>query len=281
MVKAIAYTALLMSLFLGAARAELSVEQLSQVEQEFFTALNQKPQRIEKALDALTMAYAMDPANGRVNLLLGLNHLWVAAERVEPDPSTLNHVILSEYFLQRAQKLTQDDRIPSWLAPLQITMAKRDQDHDGATRIFNEFVKAYEKNPDFHSFTFAMMNFDNDRDSDEFKRARKVLNATNNCDKHNPSCQNLSRWPHNIETFLVLQADYETKAGDIKNAHKILTDAKRIGEETQWPYLSVIEERLASLPQRAKAFANKDLTDDPKGLFVEQQANTCQMCHRQ
>ena len=274
-------TAILVSLTLGVAHAELSSEQLSQVEQEFFTALNHKPLRIEKSLDALTMAYAMDPTNGRVNLLLGLNHLWVAAEREDPNPNTLNHVILGEYFLTRAQKLTQDERIPSWLAPLQINLAKRDKDNASASKIFNEFTKAYEKNPDFHSFTFAMMSFNEDRQSDEFKRARAVLRATKDCGKHNSTCQNTTRWPHNIETFLVLQADYETKAGDIDQAREILAEAKRVGQEAQWPYLSVIEERLASLPQRVNAYTNNDLSDDPKGLFVENQSATCQMCHRQ
>ena len=104
----------------GAARHPAAVG----AEQAFFAAFNQGAMPAEQALTPLMGAYATAPDDARTNLLLGLNHLWIAASSDRKDPRVIEHLILSERFLERAQVLAPDDRrIPSWLVPVELSMA--------------------------------------------------------------------------------------------------------------------------------------------------------------
>ncbi|HEX4910976.1 MAG TPA: hypothetical protein VFV64_09455 [Permianibacter sp.] len=254
---------------------------LAEAESQFFQALNEKPKRGKNSLEGLTLAYAVAPTDGRTNLLLGLNHLWLAAEAPRNDPMTLQHVILSDYFLDRAERLTGDYRIPSWRISIQLTLARRDGDQKAVDRHYAEFVKAYKKNPDFHSFVLALLAFDEPVDSKDFQRGLKAMRATESCGEHNPSCQNLPRWPHNVEAYAVFMADFEAKAGDEAAARKWLALAEQYATATGWAYLPAITERQQHLPERMARYANTDRQDDPAGLFDEYQQETCQLCHRQ
>lgn len=263
-----------------AASAEQNRQLLAEAEAQFFQALNDKPRLSKTALEGLTLAYAVEPTDRRTNLLLGLNHLWLAAEANRGDPMSLQHVILAEYFLGRTEKMTGDNRIPSWRIPIQMTLAKRDGDEKAAQRYYDDFLKAYKKNPDFHSFVLALLAFDEPVTSKAFQRGLKAMRDTEACSEHNPSCQNLPRWPHNIEAFTVFMADYETKAGNAEAAQKWLAEAEKYAKETNWAFLPAITERQQNLPERMARYANTDHSDDPAGLFDEYQRETCQLCHR-
>jgi hypothetical protein len=253
---------------------------LVEAEAQFFQALNEQPKQVKTALEGLTLAYAVAPTDSRTNLLLGLNHLWLAAEATQQNPMTLQHVILSDYFLARAERQTGDYRIPSWRIPIQIVLAQRDGDEKAAQRHYDNFLRAYKKNPDFHSFVLAMLAFDEPVDSKAFQRGLKAMRDAEACDEHNPSCQNLPRWPHNIEAYSVFMADYEAKAGNLGAAQKWLTEAEKYAKETSWSFLSAITDRQQNLSDRMARYANADHKDDPLGLFDEYQQQTCQLCHR-
>jgi len=253
---------------------------LDEAEAQFFQALNEKPKQGKTALEGLTLAYAVAPTDGRTNLLLGLNHLWLAAEATRQNPMTLQHVILADYFLGRAEKITGDNRIPSWRTPIQMTLAQRDGDEKTAQQHYADFLQAYKKNPDFHSFMVAMLAFNEPVQSAEFQRGLKVLRDTEACGEHNPSCQNQSRWPHNIEAFTVFAADYEAKAGNREAAQVLLAEAERVATETSWAYLPAIAARKQNLADRMVRYANADHKDDAAGLFDEYRSETCQLCHR-
>ena len=263
-----------------AANAEQNRQLLVEAESQLFQALNEKPKRGKNSLEGLTLAYAVAPTDGRTNLLLGLNHLWLAAEAPRQDPMTLQHVILADYFLGRAERLTGDYRIPSWRIPIQMTLARRDGDQKAADRHYATFLKAYKKNPDFHSFVLALLAFDEPVDSKAFQRGLQAMRAAESCGEHNPSCQNLPRWPHNIEAYAVFMADFEAKAGDEAAARKWLALAEQYAATTSWAYLPAIIERQQQLPERMARYANADRQDDPTSLFDEYQQETCQLCHR-
>lgn len=264
-----------------AANIEQNRQLLVEAESQFFQALNEKPKRGKHSLEGLTLAYAVAPTDGRTNLLLGLNHLWLAAEAPRQDPMTLQHVILADYFLGRAEQLTGDYRIPSWRIPLQMTLARRDGDQKAADRQYESFLKAYQQNPDFHSFVLALLAFDEPVASKAFQRGLKAMRDAESCGEHNPSCQNLPRWPHNIEAYAVFMADYEAKAGDEAAARRWLGEAEQYATATGWAYLPAITARQQQLSERMVRYANSDRQDDPANLFDEFQQETCQLCHRQ
>ncbi len=253
---------------------------LVEAETQFFQALNEKPKQGKNTLEGLTLAYAVAPTDGRTNLLLGLNHLWLAAESPRQNPMTLQHVILAEYFLGRAEQLTGDYRIPSWRVPIQMTLANRDGDKKAAGKAYDSFLKAYKKNPDFHSFVLALLAFDEPVGSKEFQRGLTAMHAAESCGENNPSCQNTARWPHNVEAYMVFMADYEAKAGNADAARKWLADAETFATASNWAFLPAIVERQQQLPERMVRYANADHNDDPAGLFDEYQQQTCQLCHR-
>lgn len=254
---------------------------LVEAEAQFFQALNEKPRLGKAALEGLTLAYAVAPTDARTNLLLGLNHLWFAAEANRGEAMTLQHVILADYFLGRAEQMTGDVRIPSWRIPIQMTLAQRDGDKKAAQQYYDSFLQAYKKDPDFHSFVLALLAFDEPVQSQAFQRGLQAMRATEACSEHNPACQNLPRWPHNIEAFTVFMADYETKAGNADAAQTLLAEAEKIATETGWAFLPAITERQQRLPERLARYASADRDDDPAGLFGEYQRETCQLCHRQ
>lgn len=264
-----------------AANIEQNRQLLVEAESQFFQALNEKPKRGKHSLEGLTLAYAVAPTDGRTNLLLGLNHLWLAAEAPRQDPMTLQHVILADYFLGRAEQLTGDYRIPSWRIPLQMTLARRDGDQKAADRHYEKFLRAYRQNPDFHSFVLALLAFDEPVASKAFQRGLKAMRDADSCDEHNPSCRNQPRWPHNIEAYAVFMADYEAKAGNETAARRWLGEAERYATATGWAYLPAITARQQQLSERMARYANSDRQDDPANLFDEFQQETCQLCHRQ
>src|SRR5689334_11062573 len=95
-------------------------------ESAFFGVFNGgEPKDRAAALFPLMAAYATSPEDPRVNLLLGLNHLWMAAEGDRTNPRVIEDLILAERFLSRAQALNPaDGRIPSWLVPVRSSLAR-------------------------------------------------------------------------------------------------------------------------------------------------------------
>ncbi|HEV8268785.1 MAG TPA: hypothetical protein VGR00_11140, partial [Thermoanaerobaculia bacterium] len=93
-------------------------------EASFFALLNDSQGSPSDVLRDLTTAYAIDPTDARTLVLLGLDHLWMAAEGDQRDPMTIQHLVLADHFFARAQDVNpQDDRIPSWLGPTRLILA--------------------------------------------------------------------------------------------------------------------------------------------------------------
>ena len=147
-------------------------------EEGFFATLNGNPKAKAAPLRDLMTAYAVSPEDARVNLLLGLNHLWLAAEGDATNPMTIDHVILAEHFLARAQKLDPSDRrIPSWLTPARLSLAGIHKEKDKGEESLRDLQAAYSEDPNFHSFTLALIGVSSDRKSPEFQRGLAALRA--------------------------------------------------------------------------------------------------------
>ena len=271
---------LIIVLAAGAVAAEVTSPPIVQKAKEsFFNALNHDVTKRKSALRELTTAVAVSPRDPETNLYLGLAHLWIAAEGDRTDPSSIDHVILSEHYLSRAARLNPTDkRIPSWLIPMQITLASIEGDAARRKQLYKDMLAAYDSDPNFHSFSVAALAFNTPRDGESFKNGLKVLRATDQCDQSDASCRNMPRWPHNQEGFVLMLVDYELRAGNRAEALARINEIRRVSSYSTWKFKSEVEDRLANIDDYIARYANDDPKDDPQAPLVRSNVQ-CQMCH--
>ena len=248
-------------------------------EETFFRAFNHDPKLRPQAHQQLVGSYARNPNDARTTLLLGLTHLWTAAEGDRTNPVRIENLLLAKHYLERAEKLDPADRrIASWLVPVRMNLAQLERNGEDRQRLWAEMMVAYNEDPNFHAFTVALLSYGRPRGSAEFKLGLDALRATDGCNETaDISCGNEPRWPHNQEGFLAFQADYELKAGNLAEARKLLTQVKAIPEYKTFAFPEQIEDRLANLDAYAARYANADAADDPPPIING--AMTCQVCH--
>lgn len=251
-------------------------------EQEFFTVFNGNPRARTAPLRSLWTAAVSDPADPRTWLLLGLDHLWIAAEGDKTNPTTIEHLVLAERFLARAQELDPNDRrIPSWLVPVRLSLAGLLGQNHKEAEILRDLEAAYAEDPNFHSFSIALLGVASDRRSPEFQRGLAALRSTSSgCTAaDDPSCQNRPHWPHNQEAYETFQADYELKAGHADRARELLLRVRQIPTYASWPFRHEAEDRLKNLETYAALLSNADPGDDPPHLMSISSGILCQSCH--
>lgn len=251
----------------------------------FFASFNGNPQAKSEPLRDLLAALTVDPADARTHLLLGLNHLWLAAEGDRNDPRVVEHLFLSERYLARAQELDpKDRRIPSWLAPVQLSIAAIERQKDRREEILRDLQAAYAEDPIFHSFTVALLGISEPPTSPAFRQGLDALRATEKAcpsgpESTDPSCENTPRWPHNQEAYMTFFADYELKAGNIDRARELLLAVRQHPDASRWPFLQEAEDRWKNLERYASLYANQDPGDDPPHLMSGHGRVSCQTCH--
>ncbi|MEM7479696.1 MAG: hypothetical protein AAF481_00865 [Acidobacteriota bacterium] len=249
-------------------------------EEEFFAVFNGEPRRREGPLRNLMIAWLGDRQDGRTALLLGLNHLWLAAEGDRTNPRLVEHLLLSERFLSQAQELLpEDERIASWLLPVRLALA---EDVGERESLMDELMAAYRQDPNFHSFSVALQSFSDRPGTQPFERGLAALrSATGGCndDPGDVSCLNRPRWPHNQEGYLTFFADYELKAGHPQRARELLLATRSAESFSRWPFRDEAEDRLENLELYAELFANDDPGDDPPTFFTGGSRIGCQVCH--
>jgi len=275
----------LVTLSAGPVRPPVAVK----AEESFFAAFNHDPREKAAPLRPLWMAALTDPTDSRTWMLLGLDHLWLAAEGDKTSPLTVEHLVLSERFLSRAQELDPSDhRIPSWLVPVRLSLAgitgprNPKEQKEARDRIIRELLAAYAEDPAFHSFALALVSFDSGRDTPDFQRGLTALHQTHGActgNPENPACANRPRWPHNQEAFLTFEADYELKARNTARARDLLLEAQQRPTYPQWPFRGETEDRLKNLDAYAALYADGDPGNDPPHLMASSQGIVCQRCH--
>ena len=256
-----------------------AVATISSPEETFFRALNHDPKLRPQAHKQLVGSYARNANDPRTTLLLGLTHLWTAAEGDRTNPERIENLLLAKHYLERAEKLAPADRrIASWLVPVKMNLAQLERNGEARQRLWTEMLAAYKEDPNFHSFTVALLSYGRPRGSADFKRGLDALRATEGCNETaDVSCGNRPRWPHNQEGFLAFQADYELKSGNVAEARALLEEVKRIPEYATFAFPQEIEDRLANLETYAALYANADAGDDPPTIINGEM--TCQVCH--
>lgn len=250
-------------------------------EATFFAALNRDAARRDEALDALRTRVHAEPADARAVLLLGVAHLWVAAENPPEDARALEHLVLARHYLARAATLNpKDDRIPTWLLSAEISVAHAEGRGDDAARSLAALRAHAQQDPCFHSVAFAINVWDEPRESDALAEAQQFLEQAAACNTDDPSVRNMERWPYNVQGFLVGMSDVALKRGDRNRAMAALVAAESWPGTDTWPHRAQVETRRREFDDRAARFADEDPANDPAFIFERGGPVSCVSCHQ-
>jgi hypothetical protein len=250
-------------------------------EAAFFEALNQHPQQRESALALLRAHVSQLPGDARATLLLGVGHLWVAAENPPDRATVFEHLVLARHFLQRAARLNPaDDRIPTWLLSVEISLAQAEGRTEDIVAAIAQLRTQAERDPCFHSVAFAINVWEQPRDADELAQAQRSLEAAAACTTDDSSVRNMERWPHNVEGFLVGLSDVALKRGDRNRALAALVTVEAWPGAESWPHRREADQRRLDFDARAALFADDDPSNDPSFIFERGGPLSCVSCHQ-
>ncbi len=250
-------------------------------EAAFFDTLNRHPDRREAALAGVRSHVVKFPDDARGVLLLGVAHLWVAAEKPPSQDVVYEHLVLARYYLDRAARLDPaDDRIPSWLLSAEVSVAQAEGRASDAAAGVARLLAHAEHDPCFHSVAYAINVWDGPRDRAELAQAQRLLEAAAACNTDDPAVRNLERWPHNVEGFLVGLSDVALKRGDRDRALAALITAEAWPGAEAWPHRNEVQERRRNFDARAARFADGDASNDPPFIFERGGPVSCVSCHQ-
>jgi hypothetical protein len=250
-------------------------------EATFFDALNAHPERRLEALEQVRRRVAQEPDDARAVLLLGIAHLWIAAENPPSREKVMEHLVLARHYLERASQLNPaDDRIPSWLLSVELGLAQSEGREADATASLAKLLEHAQRDPCFHSVAYAINVWDGPRERPELAQAQKLLEAAAACNAEDPSVRNMSHWPHNVQGFLVGLSDVALKRGDRARALASLVTAESWPGSESWPHLSQVQQRRREFEERAARFADDDASNDPAFIFERGGPVSCSSCHQ-
>jgi len=244
----------------------------------FWEAFQRAPQHRDAAVARLAARALAADATAREVLTAGLVHLWCVAEGGGEPVQRHVHAVLAEHWLARAAAADPaDTRIAGWRASAAQAIADLEHDAAGQAAAVAELVALARAEPCFHSVPLAIATFDLPRTDPRFRAALDAMNAAFACGDARAG-QDHPRWPHNVAAFLVALADCRLKAGDVAGAELALVVAEARASTARWPHRALLDERLATLPERAARYADADPSNDPP-FALQGGVLSCGACH--
>jgi hypothetical protein len=240
-------------------------------ESRFFQALVEGRAEPATVIPDLLVAALQDRDDARTQLLLGLAHLWIAAEGNRADPRQLEHLMLADLYFDRCAELdSRETRLPSWQVPVQLALNAQIGERRDVDEVVAPLLEAFAEDPDFHSFSVGMIAFNSAPESSDFQRGLRAMRSALDADLTDASVQNRPNWPHNQEGFFLLLADYEQRAGNASAALVMLDRIESVPEFEAWPF-------RAEVTRRRELWAAGESVDASGGWM---QAQSCVICHR-
>jgi hypothetical protein len=244
----------------------------------FWDAFQHHPEHRDAALARLSARALATNATHREVLSTGLAHLWAVAEGGGDAAVRHGHAVLAEHWLGRAAAADPDDsRIAGWRASAAKAIADLEHDAAGQAAAVARLEELAAADPCFHSVPLAIATFDLPRTDARFLAALAAMNAAFSCGDERAG-QDHPRWPHNVAAFLVALADCRLKSGDVAGAEFALVVAEARASTEHWPQRQLLDERLATLHERAALFADDDAANDPP-FALQGGVLSCSACH--
>jgi hypothetical protein len=273
---------------------------------EFWSAFRQaRYDAIPEVRHLLTAAYAADPGDPQIALLLGQLHFWKAAERTRDGadgPLIADHLILAEQYLTQAGRLTPaDHRIPGWIGGLELAIGAFHADDQLKRRGYFRLRRAMQAYPEFNGFSFAFPlisqpprspllqeavaamweaaelcnqeSYDRLQPTFEYRRFAEHRTATG----RTRVCWNTELVPHNMEGFFLHFGDLLLKAGHDRAARAAWEAVTQIPEYATWPYRAALRDRLERFQEWSRTLRDDDPSNDPPYMLRSPMA--CTGCH--
>jgi hypothetical protein len=262
----------------------------------------QRYQDLPAALETLAAADAARPDDPETVLLQGLGNLWFMSE-LGRDPSRVDQVPAAMqaamHHFGRMRTLAPDDpRVLGWFGAVQITTGYATENPAmvaAGEQMIADGVTAY---PEFNLLVHVLVYSGYPVGSPQFDSAVEAFHETNELcfgplDRENPDvtpylgkattigpkrvCWNPPSALHNFEGYFLEMGDVFTKAGELTAARRAYQNAQLSETYEQWPYRSMLVERIATLEARGALYADADPANDP--LLVGQSEVQCASCH--
>jgi len=246
----------------------------------FFEALQRSPQRRSEATGALTAIVDANPDDARSTLLLGLAWLWTASDSSTPEASRIEAIRRATTVLDRAVALDPEDtRIPTWQLSARQRLAIAESRPADALAARDALRALTDADPCFHALSFAIMTWEEPRESAAFTDAVAFARRAMRCSGPD-SVSNAPRWPYGVQGFLLTAADLFSRAGDSSAAEEALMVAEAMPGLEAWPHRAQVTDRLATLSQRVAAFGDDDPANDPAFASAAVSSTSCVLCHQ-
>jgi hypothetical protein len=254
--------------------------------------------------------YLAQPGDVTTAAHIGFLHIWRAAEsgRLPKDSRSatqLDDMILARSFFSEASQLNpRDARFQGFHAAAAMGTADLHKDEASIRKGYYAMHRAVDQWPEFNLFTkgyvLSQMAHASDLFAEGLEDQWKTLElcAEQKIDRGNVdfapymkqattkgpkrACWNSAIAPHNFEGFFLNMGDMLVKAGDIKTARQIYAQAKLSPTYKQWPYATLLEERIKNADKNVQPFQIPRETtvpdDTPKIMFLSNVA--CMACHQ-
>lgn len=247
-----------------------------------------------------------DPDAADAAVVRGLAHLWHISEfgrDPSQDPATIfpEASKLMSQFQQARDNNPDDPRVPCWLGLVEIVSGQQISNPELVAQGYATIEEGVEAFPEFNLFCRALAYAPLPASDPDYALAIDAMFETmdlcygETVDRDNPTiepwldqatsegtkrvCWNDAIAPHNAEGFYLFFGDLLVKSGDSATAEILYANAQLIAEYDQWPYKSILEERLgADLEARGLLYADEDVQNDPP-LGGDSGQRGCTYCH--
>jgi hypothetical protein len=268
---------------------------------------------ILKQLSELEKEDAEDPL---VNADLGFVYLWQFSERGrKPQTGGIEKTVyLSNHYFKRAVKYNPADaRLKGFQSATEICEGALNKN---VSMIFTGYLNAFDavkEWPQFNKFALSLVSSQLNKNSFLFRLAVKyqwellddcsckeldrtkvmrdpkrtflslVDELKNSNDKMiKRACWNTMIAPHNYEGFLLNFGDMLVKEGKPEDAFEIYSAARLSPSYKEWPYASVLEQRIKNIESNRRLFNKRpDLSavSDDRQIFINS-TFSCTGCHQ-
>jgi len=258
------------------------------------------------AAKALDDAATANPKDGPLSFVRPLAHLWHLSEYgrdTRPEPSVLQAEAMASLGLFSTAKANNpDDARVDCFVGVQLVNAGRATMNNALVQqgyaTIDLAVKAW---PQFNLFCKALVYDSLPANNPDFSKAVDAMYDTfeacfgEKIDRNNPDISkyvglatdmgpNRACWndwiaPHNAEGTYLYIGDLLVKQGNVPAAKVAYNDAKLIKEYPQWPYKSLVDDRLsADLDAKAALYKDADPSNDPP-IGGASANHACTYCH--
>lgn len=288
------------------ASAEQS-EAAKRANDKFWDALHGgRYEELPAVIEALTAAYLQDPRDPATTAHIAFAHAWFAAERarLEKVPATITEhfLIARRYFAEAVRLSPKDERFKGFLASMELAEGGIHGDEELLRRGYFDLLAAVEGWPEFNLFTLgyvlSRLPHTDPRYAEAVEYQWRNIDVCigEPIDRRAPdgakymaletttgpkrACWNSWIAPHNLEGFLLNMGDMLVKQGEPATARRIYANARLSKTYEQWPFKSVLEQRIVQADDNVALFRDPKPGEKIRTMMIAS-AFACTGCHQQ